>query len=58
VPSFGGNGGIFVQERRFDEELVGILCQADNLLDIPFAIDEIDYVSDFLPARCADRVCF
>ena len=56
--SFGGDIGVGVQERGLNEELVGIPRQCDDVLNVPLIVCEIDDVSDFLPARCAQSVLF
>src|SRR5262245_61598222 len=58
MPSFGGDIGVHVEERCLEEQLVGIPRYGDHVFDIPIIVGEIDYVSDFLPARCAQGVLF
>ena len=50
--SLRGNTGIPIEERRLDEELVGIARKRDDFLDVPVMISDVDHVGDFLPARC------
>src|SRR4029453_14245511 len=58
MPSLGGNIDVDAEEWCLDEELVGIPPQCDDVFDIPSIVGEINHVSDFLPARCAQGVLF
>ena len=50
--------GIHLEERRLDEELIGVTRQGDGFFDIALMIGDIDDVSDFLATRRAKRALF
>src|SRR5205823_5236628 len=58
MPSFSGDSGVYVEEGCLDKELVGIARQCNDLFDIPLIVGEINNVSDFLSACCAQGMFF
>ena len=49
---------VHLEERRLDEELIGVARQGDGFFDIVLMISDVDDVSDFLATRRAKRALF
>jgi hypothetical protein len=53
MPCLRGDIGIHFEERRFNEQVVCVVGEGDNLFKVLVMIGDVDHISDFLPTRYA-----
>ena len=56
MPCLRGNVGVNFEERRFNEQVVCVMGEGDDLFDVLVMIGDVDHISDFLPTRYAQGV--